>query len=181
MDEAMKALAKRLDSLLGSTDTAEVTSESTGFSNLPDGFYLCEVEKAELKTSKKGDPMVAFQFKAIENGIDAKVEETGKITAKDIPKTKNRKIFNFYVLKDEDGVKRFVGDMLKFEGETPGEPLLTKEYFISSDVLEDALDILGGMRIYIQISTSVNKSSGESSTWNNLISWKKAAGMELPI
>ena len=70
--------------------------------------------------------------------------------------------------------------MLKFEGDTAGESLLPKEAFLSSETIEDALDILIGKRIYIQVSTTVNDDDSKS-TWNNLISWKRAAALELPI
>ena len=69
--------------------------------------------------------------------------------------------------------------MLKFEGETAGEPLLGKEYFTNSALIEDALDILVGMRIYCQSSTTVNDDD-TTSVWKNLISWKRAAALNLP-
>lgn len=174
--EDMTSLFNALDGVLSSADLTEVTTEGAGFSELPDGYYLSEVEKAELKESKNTHmPMVAFQFKVVEDGLS--VNSEGEFET--IPKTKNRKIFMYYVLKDDSSVKRFVSDMLKFEGETRGEPLLGKEYFTTSEVLVDALDILVGSMIYIQSSTTEN-SDGSSSIWKNLISWKRAAALELP-
>jgi hypothetical protein len=99
---------------------------------------------------------------------------------KNLENTKNRKIFKYYPLVNEKNVNSFVSDMLKFEGETAGESILPKEAFTSGEVLEDALDVLTGSRIYIQVSTTVKKSTGEASKWNNLVSWKRAESLGLP-
>lgn len=171
----MTAVFKSLDAILGKTELADVTSESNNFQELPDGYYLCEVEKAELKESKTShQPMVVFQFKTVEDGIGVG-EDTDFINLK---KTKNKKVFLYYVLKDENAVRRFVTDMLKFEAEQD-TPILGKEYFTNSELLVDALDILVGMRVYIQCSTNKND-DGTSSNWKNLISWKRARLLELP-
>lgn len=172
--ENMNEILNTLDSLLSTTDLSEVTSEDTGFSELPDGYYLSEVEKAELTMSKKSkQPMVAFQFKIVEDGVTLD-SEGNRIEVK---KSKGRKIFMYYVLKDDISVKRFATDMLKFEGEE-GKSILEKECFMTSELLEDALDILKGMRIYIQSSTTVNDDDS-TSVWKNLISWKRAKNLEL--
>lgn len=170
----MNDIFASLDKLLGETDLSDVTSESNNYPQLKDGYYLCEVMTAELKTSKAGDPMVAFKFVTAEDGKE--IDEDGIVVP--IPKTTNRNIFINYVLKDEVSVKRFVTDMLKFEGDEIGKPLLEKEYFLNSEVLEDALDILIGKCIYISISTS-EKSDGTKSTWNNPVTWKRVAALGL--
>lgn len=176
VNDEIKSLHEQLDALLGNVDLSDVSADSSGFSELPDGYYLCEVDKAELKMSKtSGKPMAAFQFSIVEDGKG--IDESGKFV--NLKKTKGRKIFIHYVLKDESWVRRFATDMLKFEGENPGEPLLPKEAFTTSSTIEDALDVLTGMRIYIQVSTTEND-DGTKSTWNNLISWKRVAALELP-
>lgn len=173
----LNALFQSLDAVLKQTDLSDVTAESTNFSELPDGYYLCEVEKAELKESKSShQPMVAFQFAVVADGLG--IDENAGLV--EIKKTKGRKIFMYYVLKDENAIRRFATDMLKFEGEKKGEPILDKAYFTTSSVLLDALDILVGMRIYIQSSTSVNDDKSKS-IWKNLISWKRAEALELPV
>lgn len=172
----MTALFGSLDAILNKTDLTDVTAESNNFSELPDGYYLCEVVKAELKESKTShQPMVAFQLTVTEDGLG--IDDDNKFY--DIKKTAKRSIFLYYVLKDENSVRRFVTDMLKFEGEKQDEPILGKEYFTTSEVLVDALDILQGMRIYVQSSTSKND-DGTTSVWKNLISWKRARLLELP-
>lgn len=174
--EDMTKLFNTLDGVLSNTKLDDVTAESNNFAELPDGYYLSEVEKAELKESKSSrQPMVAFQLKIVEEGLA--VDKDGNFT--DLKGTKNRKIFLYYVLKDETAVRRFVTDMLKFEGETEGEPLLPKEAFTTSELLVDALDMLIGLRIYVQSSTTENKDDS-TSVWKNLISWKRAKALELP-
>lgn len=171
------SLYETLDSLLSSVKLDDVSSENSGRTELPDGYYLSELESAELTLSKTSrSPQVNLRLRVVEDGIDPVVDEKEEISLNTI-KAKNRKIFMSYPLTDERSVKRFVSDMLKFEGE-PGESLLGKEYFTTSEVLEDALDILVGMRIYVQISTFTNK-NGEESKWRNLVSWKRISELGL--
>lgn len=177
-ESELKTLHSQLNDILKSTDLSDVTADSTGFSELPDGYYNCEVEKAELKVSKSsGSPMASFQFSVTSDGYKFD-EETSDLTK--IPRTKGRKIFINYVLKNDTWVKRFVTDMLKFEGEEPGESLLPKEAFTTAETIEESLFVLEGMRIYIHVSTTEND-DGTKSTWNNIISWKRADALELPI
>lgn len=175
-EKDMSNIFKALDNILGQADLSDVTAENTPFSELPDGYYLTEVEKAELKESKSSHmPMVAFQLNVVEDGLG--IDENGKFF--DLKKTKGRKVFLYYVLKDEASVRRFAADMLKFEGSEQDKPILDKEYFMNSQTLVDALDILVGMRIYCQSSTTINKDD-TTSNWKNLISWKRVRMLELP-
>ena len=176
--EDMTNLFSSLDGILANTDLTDVTADGSGFQELPDGYYLCEVEKAELKESKSTHlPMAAFQLKVVDDGYGVN-QDTGNFEM--IKGTKNRKLFMYYSLKNDTMVKRFVTDMLKFEGETEGEPILGKEYFTTSAVLNDALEILIGLRIYVQLSTTANDDD-TTSQWKNLISWKRAKALELPL
>lgn len=180
-NEELKNILGNLDKLLSNTDLEDVTSESSGYSEVKDGHYLCEVEKAELTVSKNsGNPQVAFQMKIVDDGYDMDFsDESIEPTLVRNTGTKNRKLFIYFPLVTEQNVKRFVTDMLKFEGDTPGEPLLEKECFTNSELLEDALDILIGRRIYIKVSTSKGR-DGKDVTWKNFISWKAAISMGLP-
>lgn len=173
----IKSALSALDEILAKTTLDDVSAESQGFSELPDGYYLCEVEKTEFKESKSSHlPMVSFTFKIVEDGTGFEYTDT-EILTKTLKGTKNRKIFKHYVFKDEASVKRFASDMLKFEGETHGEPLLPKEAFTSSETMLDALDVLEGMRLYVQSDTT--EKDGTKSTWCNLVSWKRASELEL--
>lgn len=180
-NQELQALLGNLDNLLNQTDLAEVTADSSGFENLPDGYYLSEVEKAELTVSKTSNqPMVAFTYKVVEDGYAVEFDGNSDVKLDVIKKTKNRKVFMYYVLKDERSIKRFVTDMLKFEGDEEGKPLLEKDYFMNSQLIQDALEILVGMRAYVQISTTENEETNAKNTWQNLISWKRAKALNLP-
>lgn len=163
-----------LDDLLKAMDLNDVTSESSGFDDLPAGYYLSEVNSAELTISKNsGNPQVKVVFKVVEDGV---TEECA--IRKNLPKTAGRLIFKYYPLKDEKTVRTMVSDMTKFEGEVKGEPLLPKEYFKETSLLNEALACLTGSRIYVSITTSTNK-EGKTNNWVNLISWKRAAQLDL--
>ena len=176
-----KKLIASINELLKQTDINDVTSESNSFQELPEGYYLCSVDSAEIKESKaSGSPMIAFTFSIVENGHQYVADKDGNVETKEVKGSKNRKIFMYYVLKDTASVRRFVSDMLKFEGEERGKPLLDKEYFMNSEILADALRILEGMQIYIQVTKSTND-DGTARSWQNLISWKRAAALDLPM
>ena len=178
---ADKDIIASINELLKQTNINDVTSESNNFQELPEGYYLCTVDAAEIKESKaSGKPMIAFTFTVSENGHHYVADKDGNAEMQEVKGSKNRKIFMYYVLKDTQSVRRFVSDMLKFEGEEAGKPLLDKEYFMNFEILEDALKILEGMKIYIQVTKSENQ-DGTVRNWQNLISWKRAAALDLPM
>ena len=171
-------ISKTLDSLLSNVDLTGVTSESSGFTDLPEGYYLCQVDDAKLTTSKSsGNPMVSFTFTVQEDGKQVVTDEDNNATLVKVKSSKGRKIFMHYVLKDERSIKRFASDMLKFE-EEEGKSILSKEYFLNTETLNDALDLLVGMQIFVQITINKNQ-DGTSSTWQNLISWKRVSVLGL--
>lgn len=171
-----------LDSLLSETKLDDVSAESNGgFEDLPEGYYLSVLEKAELTISKSsGSPMVSLTFKVVEDGVTEVVDEKGYVKKDYIKNSKGRKLFKHYPFKDSSSVKRFVADMLKFEGSEPDTPILEKECFTTKELLGEALDVLSSVQpqIFIQVQKSTNK-QGQTTNWNNLISWKRAKTLEL--
>ena len=169
----MEELFKKVDSVLTKVDLTKTTADNIGFEDLKQGYYICEVETAKLTESKKShNPQVALTLKTIDDGFDID-DEDNRIPLKG---SKNRKIFKYYPLTDETTVKRFVSDMLKFENED-GSPILPPAAFTTAETLSDALDVIEGMRIYVQLSVS---GEGENkSTWTSLLSWKRVADLEL--
>ena len=163
-----------LDELLAETDISDINSESNpNFTTLPDGYYLSEVTSAKFRESSKGDPQVQLILKTVENGIT--IDNRGKLV--DIPKTVNQSYAKYYTFKDDPKtLRQFVADMLKFE-ETEGVPILPKEAFTTAATISDALEILVGMRIYLQMTTS--NSGKDESHWGNLVSWKSAKSIGL--
>lgn len=164
-----------LDELLAGTDLSKVTAEGVGFEDLKEGYYLCELKKAELTKSKSsGRDMVALSFQVVENGYE--VGDNGLVELKN---TKNRYINVYYVFKNQMTVQRFATDMLKFEGSEPGKPILEKECFMTEDLLIDALEIIKGLRIYISITSSTKEN--QIFYWKNLLSWKRVQKLGLPM
>lgn len=175
----MKEIFNKLDDVLGKVDLSSTTAESSGFADLEPGYYLTAVESAELTTSKKsGNPQVKLVLKIVEDGLAHDMDEAGNVTVRPLKGSKNRYIYKYYPLKDDTTVKRFVSDMLKFEVKE-GEPALPAEAFTTAAVLSDSLAAIADMQIYVQISVS---GEGENKTsWTNLISWKRAKEIELPM
>lgn len=171
----------KIDGIFQKLNLEGVSAESSGMNELPDGYYLGEVASATLGESKSSHaPMVTVDYKVVEDGFGTVTDENGDVTFTEV-KSKGRHIYVYYLLTDESKAKRFVSDMLKFEGDVEGEPLLPEEAFTNSETIMDALEVLTGCRIYLQISTSINKTTGEANSWKNPISWKRAAKLELPM
>ena len=185
--EVLEALFASVNEVLQKADLSGVSAEGTGLSELPDAYYLSELTAAELLFGKtSGKPQAKLTFKTVENGIGETVNEEGDATRFDVKKTANKTIYLYYPLKTDDGgesLKKFASDMMKFESK-PGTPVLPEEAWKRADVLYDALDLVASMklRIYIKVSTTTKVVDGEEvkSTWKNLISWKRARGLELP-
>lgn len=174
-----QSIFKSLSEILSSANIDSVSSESAGFDELPEGYYLCEVVKGEITSSSTNhDPMAVLTLKVINNGYDVYATSGGEIEFKEIKNCNNRRVWLYYLIKDEKSLKKFVSDMLKFEGDEPGESLLPKEAFTTPETLEDALNLLEEQRIYIQVSTT--EKDGKSSVWKNLVSWKRVSALGLP-
>lgn len=178
-----------LDDILEDVDLKDVTSEGAGFEDLPAGYYLSEVTDCSLTESKTSHyPMIKFVFKTVENGFGEFVDDEGNASlTRELKNTKGRNIYKYYVLGDADkdkqklNVKKFVSDMMKFEGDEPGTSLLEEECFTNGELLKEALDILKGTNARIWLSVTINEKNGEKSTWISAISWKRADQIGLPV
>lgn len=171
-EEQLQNIYSSVNKILEDIDTNQVTAESSdSYSQLPDGYYLSEVSKVEMTTSKSsGQPMIAWQFKTVEDGIT--IDEN--LMKSLIKNTTKKTIFMYHVLKDQNSVERFISDALKFEGDDAGKPFLEKEYFTTAETLHDALDLLVGLRIWLHVDTDNN-----NTTWTRFVSWKRATKLEL--
>lgn len=180
-EKDMSSIFAAMNKIIDNTDLTNVTSESEGFEELPDGFFLSEVVSAELTTSKKsGLPMAAFRLKTVEDGYDIIIDAKGKQSLKKLNKTKGQYQGIYYVFKEERDIKRFAKDMLKFE-DTPDVPLIDKEIFEQAELIAEALPLLVGRRLYTQVSTSTDDEGNNATKWTNFISWKRAKQFELPV
>ena len=141
MEEKGTSLYVELDDIIHSTDLDEVSAESSNtFDNLPDGYYLTEVIESKLTRSKSSDkPMVTLRLAVVGNGYN--LSEDG-VNFEPIENVAKRNLWKHYVIKDGNSFKRFVSDMLKFEGETPNEPMLPKEAWTDSTTLEASIGVL---------------------------------------
>lgn len=166
-----------LDELLSQIDLNNVSSDYVA-KELKDGAYLCELKKAELVLSKKSNKLQAkLTFKTVEDGLTD--DEDGNLLK--IEKTKGINIYKYYSLADISKIEIFASDMLKFEAE-PGKPLLPKEALKRADTINESLELLEDMRIYVQVSNTYDENTGSiTNTWYNLLSWKRASLLGLPI
>lgn len=175
----MNEIFSVLDDLLGSANLDSVTADGAGFQELPDGYYLSEIESAEIKvTSKTNKPMVSMRFNVVEDGLAQSIDDYGNTELIAAKRTANRKIFMNWVISDTASVERYVSDMLKFE-DSDGNPILEKTYFITSATMVDALDIITGSRIYIMVQT-IDR-NGEKVKKQNLVKWATAKNLGLPV
>lgn len=156
----------KVDAILSKVDLSKTTAESAGFEDLEQGYYLCEVLTAELTESKKQDPQIKLTLSVVQDGVYFD-EEDNMIER---PHSKGRRLYKYYPLKDEMTVKRFVSDMLKFEDEN-GDPILPQEAFTSAETLSDALDVITGMQVYVNLTVSGEKES--RNTWISLLAWSR--------
>lgn len=181
-EEKGTSLYVELDDIIHSTDLDEVSAESSNtFDNLPDGYYLTEVVESKLTRSKSSDkPMVTLRLAVVGNGYNLSEDGTNFEPIENVAK---RNLWKHYVIKDGNSFKRFVSDMLKFEGETPNEPMLPKEAWTDSTTLEASVGVLSQVnaRIYVHLETRKNNSTGESSQWISLESFKRAEALGLPV
>jgi hypothetical protein len=114
--------------------------------------------------------MVAWKFKTIDNGI--RMDEN--LTKTYVKQTKNKKISVYHSLKDESTTERFISDALKFEGEVAGESYIDKEYFTTAETMEDALELLIGLNLWLHIDTD-----NKGDTWTRFVSWSRAKKLGL--
>lgn len=179
-------ISKTLDELCSKTDLSKTTEEGTSF-DLPDGYYLCEVVDGKLTaTQSSGKPMVSMEFKVIEDGKKIITDEQGYTQLVDAEKTKDKKIYQNYVLSNEMQLGFFVSDMLKFQDPETNESLFDKENdFASTLAIVNVCDSLvaAGMLIYIMVQTTKRKNSQtgqeEKVKKYNPISWNRARRLGL--
>ena len=150
-----------LNEILKNIDLENLSSDNS-FENLPDGYYLVEVEKVQLGESKTNNKMITWTTKVVENGISFN-EYFEKQT---IPNTRGRKVWLYSLLNNEQNVKRAFSDLLKFKDQENNSILDTK-YFKSEESLEMSLGLLEGRRIYIHLSTS-----GDKNQWKRFVNWE---------
>ena len=176
--ENFDALSFTLDNLFSQIDVENITADSNArFSALPDGYYLCELTKAELRETKTNKPMYSLQLKVFEDGHQHVVND-GNAEFVTIPNTKGRMIFKNYVITKKEDLEGFISDMLKFEMD--GTPMLEKSYFTSTSGTLDALDVILDSTIYVLLQSYTNR-KGEDAQSTNFVKWSVAGELGLPV
>jgi hypothetical protein len=168
------------DKVVKNTDLSGITAESSGFSDLKPGYYLCSLDKACFKKAKKdGAPQIMMQFSVVEDGVAYEQDDRGNDIVSPLKGSKNRKIFKYYPIRDDATLKRFVSDMMKFIDPKTKTALLPADAFTNHEVVGAALEAIAGSRIYLSLS---EVGEGESkSIFPNLISWTRAEQLDLPM
>ncbi|WP_371069123.1 DUF669 domain-containing protein [Sediminibacillus sp. JSM 1682029] len=96
-------------------DVKEVEENGFGdFPEIPDGQYEVEVEKMELKESKKGDPMLTIWFKILEGELEGQ-----RIFYNKVMQPQNDKAFGFQVHQNNEMLRALWDcehDDVKFTG-----------------------------------------------------------------
>lgn len=181
----------KLNGIIAKTNLDDVNAESSERApKLPDGVYLCEVLEADFETSKSsGNDQLKMTLKTVEDGTTVENDPYGQPQKAIAKKTANRTIYKFYPLTNEDQYKRMCSDLCKFEDPTnPGVPFVQKDDMTQDgEYLDLAVQgiVAGGFRIYVQLTTRLNKgvplsepmSAENSSQWPTLLSWRKAKAM----
>lgn len=173
-------LKSKLSSLFQETRDAKIDKNREGvFSNLPDGYYLAEVDTVKLGLNKAETNFQLIWTLVVVEGY--KVEENkSSQTGFDITEldgVANRKMFAFHSLKDSKNLISAKQDILKFEDEN-GESIVPIEFLDNEEVFEDALDLVVGNRIYIHVETD---KKDPTSQWKRFVSWKRATDLGLPV
>lgn len=165
-----------INKTLKDVKTKDITSESSEqFASLPDGYYFTEVLSSEVTVSaNSGNPMVKWVLVNVEDGVFLNEHDEFDYIKNSVKK----RHYVYSSLKNAQAIERFISDALKFEGETPGEPYLEKEYFETAETMADALELLQGRRIWLHVDTTENM-DGSSSTWTRFVSFKRAVALGL--
>lgn len=173
-------ISKTLDSLLESVDLTGTTEDKVS-SDLPDGYFLCEVLEANLGESKAGNAMFSIKYRTFEDGKRNIVDDQGYAQLVDAKGTANKTFYTHYVLSNEMNINFFVSDMLKFQDPETNEPLFDKDMFKDTKGIVEVAELLqqGGI-IFIMVQTVEKRNApGEKEKKYKPISWTRARALEL--
>lgn len=182
----LSSIFSEVNELISQTDLSKVSAESTGFDDLPDGYYLAEVVESKIGRSKKSNkPMVSIRFKIVGNGykLNGDVDDPIADLFEPIEHVENRQVFKHWLLDSSQNLKRFVSDMKKFEDpEEVGKPLLPEEAWTKAETMNDSIEVLSQLNSRIWLHNKVTKKDdGTSSSWVDLESFGRIAKLGLPV
>lgn len=182
----LTSIFSEVNELINQTDLSQVSAESAGFEDLPEGYYLTEVVESKIGRSKKTNkPMVSIRFKIVGDGynLSGDVNDTTNDLFESIKGVANRQIFKHWLLDSSINLKRFVSDMKKFEDpDEIGKSLLPEEAWTKAETMNDSVEVLSQLNSRIWIHNKVTtKDDGTSSSWIDLESFNRASKLGLPV
>lgn len=160
-----------IDSLIKSTDLSNVSASSTGFDDLPFGYYKTMFSGVKFgKTKATQAPMISITFQVLEDGYKLDESNTSNINFERIGGVTKRLIFKNYVLTDSKGLKNLVSDLKKVEDPMSGEPLLTDEDLADSKHLQAFMNLFveSNVTMWVRIRETTKK-DGTKGSWTDLI------------
>lgn len=179
----LTSIYDEIDGVMAETDLSNVSAESTGFEDLPYGYYLTQVIETKIGRSKSTQkPMITIVLEVVEDGLKLS-DSTDEIVFDSIKGTTKRHIYKNYTIKDSKSLKNFVSDMKKFEDPNEiGKSLLPDEAWTSAKYMGVSIPLLAEIncRIWLHNRES-KKSDGTSGSWVDLVSFNQAAKIGLPV
>ena len=144
-----------LDGLQNDIEEIEKNGGTGNFEPVPDGEYEVEVEKMELKQSKKGDPMLSIWFKIIEGEYEGQ-----RLFYNKVMQPQNERAFAFQVHQNNEMLRALWDcdkDDVKFTGFADYAELIMDiheeidgkfEYLLAKRTNDDGFDEFEILEVY---------------------------------
>lgn len=142
-----------LDGLQNDIEEIEKNGGTGNFEPVPDGEYEVEVEKMELKQSKKGDPMLSIWFKIIEGEYEGQ-----RLFYNKVMQPQNERAFAFQVHQNNEMLRALWDcDNVKFTGFADYAELIMDiheeidgkfEYLLAKRTNDDGFDEFEILEVY---------------------------------
>lgn len=179
----LSSIFSEIGDVMKQTDLSNVSAESVGYEDLPDGYYLAEVIETKIGRSKSSNkPMISLRLSIVDDGFKLSDKED-EISFDKIEHTKGKQVFKHYIIDTSQNLKRFVSDMKKFEDPNEvGKQLLPDEAWSSPEIMGESISILSEINCRIWLHNRVTKKfDGTSNAWVDLVSFNQAAKTGLPV
>lgn len=174
------SICDEINGLIQQTDLSNVSANSTGYDELPFGYYRTKFSNVKVgRTRSTQTPMVTLTLEVLEDGYklnDATLqfERIGGVT--------KRLIFKNYVIGDSKGLKSLVSDLKKVEDPTDNNvPILTdndlKDFPSMWEFMKEF--IKSEMYIWVHVRETTKK-DGTKGSWTDLVSDSTALEAGLP-
>lgn len=182
----LQSIYSEIGEVMAKTDLSNVTAQSAGYEDLPDGYFLAEVTDTKIHRSKSSNkPMVSLTFSIVSDGLKLNEDDDASedVSFSEIPHTKDRLVFKHWVIDTPQNLKKFVSDMKKFEDPSePNKALLPDEAWSDPTFMGESIPLLAEMNCRMWIHNRVTKKDdGTTSSWQDLVDFNRAAKLGLPV